>query len=43
VPTFGYQQGIGIGSTGFDSSNGAKRKANASKPSRARNRRDQVL
>ena len=31
VPTFGYQQGIGIGSTGFDSSNGAKRKKNASK------------
>jgi hypothetical protein len=31
VPTFSYQPGIGIGSTGFDSSNGAKRKANASK------------
>jgi hypothetical protein len=31
VPTFSYQQGIGIGSTGFDSKNGAKRKGNASK------------
>ena len=31
VPTFSYQQGIGIGSTGFDSSNGAKRKTTASK------------
>jgi hypothetical protein len=31
LPTFSYQQGIGIGSTGFDSSNGAKRKAKASK------------
>jgi hypothetical protein len=30
VPTYSYQPGIGTGATGFDSSNGAKRKAKTS-------------